>query len=372
MAPLGNSLISLFCGPGGLDEGFKQAGFITKVAVDIDRAALLTHQRNHPEARHYALDLSCSYAAVEIFRQWQTWFAEDTPVGIIGGPPCQSFSVGNASEARLTDPRNKLPRAYARIIAELNELFKRKISFFVFENVLPIKKSQAYMDFKDEVAKAGFVVFEQELNAVDFGVPQERKRLFIVGINGERHKRLASKGFSFPIGYSCRLPCGPILQGIDHEPVIANSGLTPEEIAQVAGHPNHWCMEPTSPRFRAKIVRKQLDNGKPYAIVQVDESKPPTLRKMNGKSFKILDPARPSYTIAYGHREVHFHPNEHRRLSVYEAMLLQGFPRDYQFVGSLSDQIRLVSEVVPPPVARALAVAIREQLRIKPYAENKQ
>jgi len=83
---------------------------------------------------------------------------------------------------------------------------------------------------------------------------------------------------------------------------------------------------------------------------------------MMGRCFRVLNWDRPSWTVAYGHREVHIHPNGHRRLSVYEAMLLQGFRPDYRLMGTLSDQIRLVSDAVPPPLAGKVAKAIRERL----------
>ena len=80
------------------------------------------------------------------------------------------------------------------------------------------------------------------------------------------------------------------------------------------------------------------------------------------RSLQILDPSRPSWTVAYGHREVHVHPNGRRRLSVYEAMLLQGFPDDYRLCGTMSDQFRQVSDAVPPPLAAALAESVRNLL----------
>jgi DNA (cytosine-5)-methyltransferase 1 len=82
-----------------------------------------------------------------------------------------------------------------------------------------------------------------------------------------------------------------------------------------------------------------------------------------GRSFRALSWNKPSFTVAYGNREVHVHPKMHRRLSVFEAMLLQGFPRKYVFEGTLSDQIRLVSEAVAPPVAKAIGIALRQQLQ---------
>jgi DNA (cytosine-5)-methyltransferase 1 len=81
-----------------------------------------------------------------------------------------------------------------------------------------------------------------------------------------------------------------------------------------------------------------------------------------GRSFRTLDWKQPSPTIAYGNREVHVHPSGRRRLSVYEALLLQGFPREYELRGSLSAQITQVSEAVPPPLAEAIAASIKANL----------
>jgi len=86
----------------------------------------------------------------------------------------------------------------------------------------------------------------------------------------------------------------------------------------------------------------------------------------NGRSFRVLKWNRPSWTVAYGHREVHVHPNRKRRLSVYEAMRLQGFPSTYRLWGTLSDQLRLVSDAVPPPLANSLAEAVREAIVLQP------
>lgn len=79
---------------------------------------------------------------------------------------------------------------------------------------------------------------------------------------------------------------------------------------------------------------------------------------VKGRPFRVLEWGKPSWTVAYGHREVHIHPTGKRRLSIYEAMLLQGFPPKYVFKGTLSDQVRLVSDAVPPPLARALAESV--------------
>lgn len=83
---------------------------------------------------------------------------------------------------------------------------------------------------------------------------------------------------------------------------------------------------------------------------------------MIGRSFRTLSWDKPSWTVAYGHREVHVHPDGHRRLSVYEAMLLQTFPKSYRLTGNISAQIRLVSEAVPVRLAWHIALSIKRSL----------
>ena len=82
-----------------------------------------------------------------------------------------------------------------------------------------------------------------------------------------------------------------------------------------------------------------------------------------GRSFRKLNWNEPSPTVAYGHREIHVHPDGARRLSIYEAMLLQGFPKSFELVGTLSEQVTQVSNAVPPPVARAIATTLKTVFR---------
>jgi DNA (cytosine-5)-methyltransferase 1 len=82
-----------------------------------------------------------------------------------------------------------------------------------------------------------------------------------------------------------------------------------------------------------------------------------------GRSFRVLSWKKPSWTVAYGNREIHIHPSGKRRLSIYEAMLLQGFPKRYQLFGTLTEQVKQVSDAVPPPLAAALARSLRQFLK---------
>src|SRR5690349_20068047 len=116
------SVISLFCGPGGLDQGFQDAGFTTKLAYDSDAAAVATHRRNHPDAGALGADLSVIDSET-IVEEWIRRSPYEPPVGVIGGPPCQSFSITNVYQTD-DDPRHLLPEHYARIIKHLNDVFQ--------------------------------------------------------------------------------------------------------------------------------------------------------------------------------------------------------------------------------------------------------
>jgi len=321
-------VISLFCGPGGLDEGFKQAGFTTLLAYDNDRAACETHRHNHPEARAKVRDLS-AITIDDVVKDWNKR-SSSPPVGVIGGPPCQSFSVSNVFQ-KSSDPRNQLPEHYARILGGL--MAKFAIDFFVFENVpglLSGKHAAKYEKFKRLFQKCGFTVFEAKLDAQYFGVAQVRERVFIVGLNSTKYK----SAFTFPEPVdSVPRTVRDAIANLPH-PTFFDRKLLAEDIPF---HPNHWCLVPRSKKFGS------LKPG-----------------EIKGRSLRVLLWDKPSYTVAYGHREVHVHPDCLRRLSVFEAMCLQGFPREYVLKGTLSDQIRLVSEAVPPPLSAAIAKVLSE------------
>lgn len=337
------SLISFFCGAGGMDEGFRQAGFRTKLAYDIEEHCVNTLEHNHPEAEAKEEDLSDPKMTAErVITDWGE-VSELPPVGILGGPPCQSFSRSNVYKTD-NDPRDTLPGHYGRLLKGLNEAFD--LDFFVFENVpglLDDQHIELYRAFKEDAREAGFLVAEKELDAIDFGVPQQRNRIFIVGLNRERYDRK----FSFPDPPD--VPVRTVADAIGDldEPVHFSRSLTPEDIEEETGHPNHWCMRPKSKKFDPDNDFLEPGNNK-------------------GRSFRTLEWGEPSLTVAYGHREVHVHPSTNRRLSMLEAMRLQSFPDSYELVGNMSQQIDMISDAVAPPVAKALAEAIREQAELQP------
>ena len=189
-------LISLFCGPGGLDVGFSAAGLQTELAYDIDKACIATYKHNQPDVTALVADLAATRAEA-VIQKWTEISPDCPPLGVIGGPPCQSFATSNGHQTEQ-DPRHVLSIHYARILKALNSKFK--LDFFVFENVpgLTLGKHRAkFENFKNLFSDAGFNIFEKPLNAMDFAVPQHRKRIFIVGLNREKYPNVE---FNFPSG----------------------------------------------------------------------------------------------------------------------------------------------------------------------------
>jgi DNA (cytosine-5)-methyltransferase 1 len=325
-------LLSLFCGAGGLDEGFRQAGFHTLVAIDIDPEAVNTFALNHSRARTAVRDIN----ELTLSELDELAGHRIQPVGVLGGPPCQSFSVSNVYQSD-DDFRHNLPEAYAALLAKLNK--RSPISFFVFENVpglLGKKHIHRYERFKRLFEKAGFTVYERLLDAKNYGVPQERPRILIVGINHEKHPGRAW----VPPEPENHVPTVRDAIGGLPEPVLNARGL---DSSSFPVHPNHWCLVPKSRKFGNGGLREG---------------------EMYGRSFRALTWDKPSWTVAYGHREVHVHPDGKRRLSIYEAMLLQKFPEKYRLTGNMTAQVRLVSDAVPPRLAWHVAQSIRTSLGI--------
>ncbi len=338
MSP-GRDVLSLFSGAGGLDAGFEAAGFRPRLALDIDKVAVETYNFNRRAVGEVAqvVDLASTRPDVIIDKWEKARGAAVGPVGVVGGPPCQAFSVSNVHPLE-DDPRAKLPLAYANLLRAFNERYGHSLRFFAFENVAGLGYRPHASSLSGILARFRDAGFEQVepfiLDALDFGVPQRRRRMFIVGL----HPLDAERRVAAPTGdpwtrVTVRQAIGSLVQ-----PVPFARGLKPGDLGL---HPNHWHMNPRSEKFRS---------GKNEPGHHL------------GRSFRMLHWDEPSQTIAFGHREVAVHPDGHRRLSVFEAMLLQGFPSNYVLRGNLSDQIRLVSDAVPPPLGRALAEEIARVL----------
>ena len=331
MAGIGNSqlsvkICSLFSGGGGLDLGFAAAGFDPVLAVDHDPAATESYARNLCRTRVEIADL-----AGEGLRELAARAKGLGVRGVVGGPPCQGFSNGNVGRG-LHDPRNQLIFRFSDFLKHAN--CRGELDFFLLENVAGIRSPRNYTLYQrliTALSAAGFIVGSHDVDAVDFGVPQRRRRVFLVGLNArrfrERRIRIA------PLAEPFRTVRDAI--GGLPEPQYYARNLSESDIPF---HPNHWTMQPRSRRFSDGHFNRY-------------------------RSFRRIEWDAPSPTVAYGNREIHVHPEGHRRLSVFEGMLLQGLPKRYVLKGNFSEQVTQLSNLVPPPMAQAAASAILEEIR---------
>lgn len=171
-----NTCLDLFCGAGGMSQGFKHAGFSTVMGVDFDQSACMTYKVNNPEVEVLCEDLTKSDVKNYIINR-----AKEQKVDLIcGGPPCQGFSM--AGKRFIDDPRNQLFKEYLHLV----ENIKPKV--FVFENVeglLTFQNGEIYKQILDEFSKIGYNIAARMLKASDYAVPQKRKRIIIIGIKND-------------------------------------------------------------------------------------------------------------------------------------------------------------------------------------------
>lgn len=322
-------IISLFSGAGGLDLGFKQAGFRVDFALDHSKAAIDTHEFNKLSKNAHCADLLelGIRGVIDLIRKS---VPAASSVGLIGGPPCQGFSRANRS-ASSDDPRNRLATLYLEIVAELNAHYD--IQFIVFENVLGIKDRKHEDTFSQVIntfSRVGLNLTQHELSSLDFGVPQIRRRVILIASK----EKIGSNPF---ITADKTTTVKDVIWNLP-APSFYRRGLHPESIAF---HPNHWTMRPKSKRFS-----DSADSWK------------------KTRSFKRLEWNKPSPTIAFGNREIHVHPDGKRRLSIFEAMRLQGFPDDFVLKGNFSEQTTQISNAVPPPMAYAIGKQLLNSLKL--------
>ncbi|MBB5317444.1 DNA cytosine methyltransferase [Tunturibacter empetritectus] len=326
----GNGLgyVSVFCGGGGLDLGFASAGFKPLFSSDLIPAYCNTVHENlgkHIVEPHDISELSGKTVTDRL------GVAVDM---VIGGPPCQSFSI-LGSRKSTDDPRGQLVYEYARFIREI------KPKAFLFENVPGILTINKGKDWKEMLSvfeqETGYHLISTKLNAVWFGVPQYRQRIILLGfrrkLDRDRFqwpKRTHSESFEQP-------ELGLLLP--------RKSELAFEDLVDL---PNH-------------IIREHCDR------VASRYSQIPCGGRDRKDHTDRIHPERPSGTVLVGSGagggRPFIHPFEHRHITVREAARLQSFPDWWEFSGGPTAAYRQVGNAVPPIMARAVAKEIAKAIQ---------
>ena len=345
------TVLDLFCGCGGLSLGFKRAGYNVLGGVDHDKSALLTYEANL-KAHAMELDLFDD----EWVQRCAKIIGTNSVDVIVGGPPCQGFSLTGTRIA--DDPRNKL---YNAMFVAL-KYFKPKV--VLIENVKGMAtlyggkaKQQVYKEYK----RHGYNVTSEILDSAQYGVPQHRKRLFFVGVkDGEPSipkVKLQSSDFvtcKEAIGDLPRLPKGDVyeLDGYDER----QKPSMYQELMREKSKGKHGNHEATRHKQFVIDTIKLVKQGKNH------KSLPPGVgesRKFN-EAWTRYHGDKPSRTIDTGHRN-HFHYEQHRVPTVRENARLQSFPDDFVFLGTRTAQNRQVGNAVPVLLSQAIALHLKEK-----------
>lgn len=356
-------VIDLFCGAGGLSEGFKMAGFHILAANEIEPVFCETYEKNHPETKLFRGDIR--NITVEEFKK-KCGIDGIKVDAIIGGPPCQGFSMAGKRDSG--DPRNSLFKDFVRFVREL------KPKFFVMENVKGILSSKTHSGEKvkdiivEEFYNLGYEVYEPTiLNAAGYGVPQKRERVFFIG-------HLPGYDFKFP-SPTHRLDKEDLNQTTLTElknPVTvweALSDLPPVEPHKEKGE---YLLEPKSEfqelmRIENPSLTSHIAPKHPTKTIEdIKKVKPGESLYKNFRQRIRLHPNKIAPTlVCQGPRPQfsHAHPFQDRGLTPRERARIQGFPDYYQFTGGIVQQRVQTGNAVPPLLAKAIANEIINSLK---------
>lgn len=349
--------VDLFCGGGGLSYGFESAGFNIIAGVDSEGEFRNTYESNHEGSEFLEADLG-EVSGQSILDKIEVR-TDDVDV-VIGGPPCQGFSLAQANP-NPGDERNFLVTSYIKAVYEIEP------DWFLMENVPRIatmEDGRVREYIINQFEKMKYNVSFKELNSVEFGVPQKRKRAFFVGSK--------NRTFEFPEA-THRQSTSQTTLGTSNKnpPVTIQDALSDLPDLKPGEKKKQYATNPKS-KYQAlmRSDRKLHNHRAPNHGEQVIER----IKKAN-KGGKIpydswsqkrrLSWSEPAPTLLGGPRPTyHFaHPEQHRGLSVRERARIQSFPDSFKFLSPITKQRQITGNAVPPLLAEALANAILKQSR---------
>lgn len=324
-------LVSLFTGAGGLDLGFEKAGFDVIWANEFDKTIWETFEHNFPKSK---LD---KRSIVDVP-------SSDIPdaIGIIGGPPCQSWSEAGAGRG-INDRRGQLFFEYIRILKDKQPLF------FLAENVsgiLSTRHRESFNKIIDQFDNAGYYVRYKLLNSNDYGVPEDRQRVIIVGYHKQK--------VGFPFIHPDPLDRKPTLKDAIFDLRMAKPALL---LNKTNGD-------------NLKVMNHEYMNGG-FSTIYMSRNR---VRGWDEPSFTIqaggrhapIHPQAPKMRFVNFNKRIFEPGKEHlyRRLSVRECARIQTFPDDFVFkYTDIADGYKMIGNAVPVEFARQIALKIKQDLK---------
>lgn len=319
-------VVSFFAGCGGLDLGFEQAGFQVVWANDLDQSVRDTYIRNHPNTKLVLGDIN-------------NVRPEEIPDcdGFIGGPPCQSWSVAGKQRG-LNDERGRLFLTYIDFIKA------KKPKFFLIENVkgmLDTKFSDVFQDFINRLSSAGYDVKWKLLDAVNYSIPQNRERVFLIGFRKE-----LNINYVFPLPTSTELVTLSKAIGDITEYPVRYSGM--EKVVVNTQRSNHDVLATDFGSFYYRGNRRRGWQQPSFTIHATADN-------------IQLHPSSPKMMF-YGHENWNFQKDkmsQYRRLSVRECARIQTFPDSFIFDSDdIKATYKMIGNAVPPRLGKYLAQSI--------------
>jgi DNA (cytosine-5)-methyltransferase 1 len=346
--------IDLFSGAGGMSLGAEWSGISIRTAIDIDENATATYKANHPRT-----DVrTCSIAAIKDIGI-ERIRSRNKQLVVFGGPPCQGFSTSNQRTRTKENPLNWLFKHYVRIVMDVRP------DWVLFENVKGILETEGGFFLRSvlgQLERGGYTVSQWLLNAADFGVPQRRWRLFVVG--SLRGKKISKPAPTVTTAVT-------VGEAIYDLPILRNGAETDvrryrsdpkSEYAKTMRGGLEYCGNHLVTRNDEKILRR-------YSHIPCGGNWKSIPRKLMGNYadpgqchtgiYRRLVRNQPSVVIGNFRKNMLIHPTQNRGLSVREAARLQSFPDSFSFVGSIGFQQQQVGNAVPPLMAKAVFNAIR-------------
>lgn len=370
MATVKADIFSFFSGCGLLDLGFEKAGFEVAFVNEFHPPFLEAYKHSRkrmkmlPPKHGWSGDSITEFLKGEKKSHLRSLIKKSRSsadlVGFIGGPPCPDFSIGGKNKGRRGD-NGRLSSSYIELI------ILHKPDFFLFENVKGLWYTKRHRKFYDELKRAltsaGYLLSDKLINAIQYGAPQDRDRIILVGFRPSALKdgiKSADCVIPFPWESSAKFPDRRAFQfrWPGTNPFKENSTIKlpadiPSELTvqhwfdknSVASHPNQQhCFKP-----RAGLKRF-------LSVAEGDDSR---------KSYKRLHRWRYSPTACYGNNEVHLHPYQPRRITIAEALAIQSLPPSFELPEqmTLSNMFKTVGNGVPFLAANGIARAMKSFLR---------
>ena len=341
--------IDIFSGAGGVSLGAEMAGINVETAIEINKSAAETYKFNSPHTNVICDDITKLKTG--------SFIDKENPVFIImGGPPCQGFSMSNTKNRSMFNPKNQLFREFVRFVDEI------KPKWFLFENVWGfshINNGETEKWVQSCFERVGYKVEPCLLWAHEYGVPQKRNRFFMVGNRADIDFKFPEPNKEYIVTVEDAIGDLPLLSNGDNIDELPYTKTMDEvcEYAKLMRKNSDVARQNYVSRNNDLIIEryKHIGQGQNWSAIPDHLMKNYADKKRcHSGIYKRLKAGEPSVVISNSRKSMLIHPYQHRGISVREAARIQSFPDDFIFKGPISHIQQQIGNAVPPLLAKAI------------------